>query len=77
MSTNKTARAYTTYCFFHFKYYRYLEHVGINEDFEFGYRSRNEFERWYKIDPINLQRAKLLKNGVDDVSLKKMESNIT
>jgi TPP-dependent pyruvate/acetoin dehydrogenase alpha subunit len=62
--------------FFHFKYYRYLEHVGINEDFEFGYRSRDEFERWHEIDPINLQRAKLLGNGFDEDAIREMENTI-
>ena len=62
--------------FFHFKYYRYLEHVGINEDFQCDYRSREEYERWHKVDPISLQRAKLLKNGIDEDSLRKMENTI-
>ena len=62
--------------FFHFKYYRYLEHVGINEDFQFGYRSRDEFESWYAIDPIRLQREKLLANGLNEDSLQKIENKI-
>ena len=62
--------------FFHFKYYRYLEHVEINEDFQSGYRSREEFERWYKIDPINLQREKLFKNGFNEDSIQKIENTI-
>ena len=41
------------------KYYRSLEHVGINEDFNQGYRSRAEFEPWAKIDPLAVARAKL------------------
>jgi TPP-dependent pyruvate/acetoin dehydrogenase alpha subunit len=60
--------------FFHFKCYRYLEHVGINEDFQFGYRSRDEFKRWQTIDPIALQRKKLLKNGHQESSLRKIET---
>ena len=47
-------------CFMHLGYYRYLEHVGTNEDFDAGYRSRDEFEEWYKRDPVKLQREKLL-----------------
>ena len=46
--------------FLHLKYYRYLEHVGVFEDFKAGYRSREEFEKWYAVDPIDLQRKKLL-----------------
>ncbi len=46
-------------CFLHLKYYRYLEHVGINQDFQAGYRSREEFEMWQAVDPLRLQRARL------------------
>lgn len=63
-------------CFLYFKYYRYLEHVGINEDFKFGYRSEEEFKKWYKVDPINLQRKKLLKNGFSESEIKKIEAAI-
>lgn len=63
-------------CFLHLKYYRYLEHVGINEDFDAGYRSRDEFEEWYKTDPVNLQRKKLLELGYNDADIQKMERNI-
>jgi pyruvate dehydrogenase E1 component alpha subunit len=46
-------------CFLHLKYYRYLEHVGVNEDFGAGYRSYEEFEAWQAVDPLRLQRARL------------------
>jgi TPP-dependent pyruvate/acetoin dehydrogenase alpha subunit len=62
--------------FFHFKYYRYLEHVGINEDFESGYRSRKEFKRWNKVDPISLQRAKLIKYGLKEIFIQEIENKI-
>lgn len=32
--------------------YRYREHVGPNEDFDAGYRSRSECEAWRKRDPL-------------------------
>jgi TPP-dependent pyruvate/acetoin dehydrogenase alpha subunit len=32
--------------------FRYREHVGIAEDFDAGYRSREEFERWKARDPL-------------------------
>ena len=47
--------------FMHLKYYRYLEHVGVFEDFKAGYRSKDVFEKWKKLDPVRLQRTKLLK----------------
>jgi TPP-dependent pyruvate/acetoin dehydrogenase alpha subunit len=63
-------------CFLHLEYYRYLEHVGINEDFNAGYRSRDEFEEWYKVDPVNLQRKKLLELGYNEAEIQKMERDI-
>lgn len=47
--------------FLSLKYYRYLEHVGIYHDFKFGYRSEDEYKKWLEIDPVKLQREKLLK----------------
>ena len=55
--------------FLNLEYYRYLEHVGVNEDFECGYRSREEFEKWNEKDPILLQEKKLL----DQYHLQKSE----
>jgi len=45
--------------FLRLAYYRYLEHVGTNEDFNAGYRDRAEYEKWRKSDPVELQRKKL------------------
>ncbi len=45
--------------FMHLKYYRYLEHVGVFEDFKAGYRSKSAYDRWEEADPIRLQREKL------------------
>ena len=52
--------------FLHLKYYRYLEHVGVAEDFHFGYRSRQEFLKWKKVDPVSSARKYLLKNRVKE-----------
>lgn len=60
-------------CFMHLRYYRYLEHVGVNEDFDAGYRSREEFEEWLQKDPVSLQRERLLKNGVREEEIIKFE----
>lgn len=49
--------------FLRFKWYRYLEHVGVNEDFDAGYRSRDEYLEWLRLDPVALQRAKLVREG--------------
>lgn len=72
----KSVRSTNVPCFIHLKYYRYLEHVGINEDFDAGYRSRKEFESWYKKDPIILERARLKKAGVSEKGIKEIERKI-
>lgn len=62
--------------FLHCKYYRYLEHVGINEDFDAGYRSRDEFLDWLKKDPVSIQRNKLQVMGCSESEIGKIESEI-
>ena len=61
--------------FLHLKYYRYLEHVGVNEDFAQGYRDRQEFERWRANDPVELQRKKLVRLA-SEAEVKKLEDTI-
>jgi len=62
--------------FLHLRYYRYLEHVGINQDFKFGYRSEDEFNKWLKVDPVDLQRKKLMKMGISEKEIKALEEKI-
>jgi acetoin:2,6-dichlorophenolindophenol oxidoreductase subunit alpha len=52
--------------FLHLKYYRYLEHVGVNEDFHFGYRSKQEFLKWKRVDPLLVARKHLLEAEVKE-----------
>ena len=47
-------------CFLHLRYCRYLEHVGVSQDFDAGYRPRKEYEKWLAVDPLRVQREKLL-----------------
>jgi TPP-dependent pyruvate/acetoin dehydrogenase alpha subunit len=51
--------------FLHLRYYRFLEHVGINEDFDQGYRSRDEAKSWLEADPVATMRARLTAGGRD------------
>ncbi len=44
-------------------YYRHLEHVGVNEDFDAGYRLKPEPQERFLNDPICQLRQKLLKDG--------------
>jgi len=77
--TNKAIKLIKTTkmpCFLYLRYYRYLEHVGINKDFDVGYRSRKEFEEWYKKDPINLQRKKLLNSDMREEKILMIEREI-
>jgi TPP-dependent pyruvate/acetoin dehydrogenase alpha subunit len=62
--------------FLHAKYYRYLEHVGVQEDFHFGYRDRREFLRWKKIDPIVVARNRLLGAGISSNAINAIEQKI-
>lgn len=52
--------------FISLKYYRYLEHVGVNDDFHPSYRNRDEFNEWKKIDPIDLLRQRLIEADLED-----------
>lgn len=61
--------------FLHLKYCRYLEHVGISEDFDAGYRNRVEYERWRAKDPLDLQRKKLLQWYSED-NVRHLETEI-
>jgi TPP-dependent pyruvate/acetoin dehydrogenase alpha subunit len=45
--------------FLHCPCYRYLEHVGVNEDYNDGYRDRATLEQWQAVDPVVMLRAQL------------------
>lgn len=49
--------------FCHFQYYRYLEHVGVNDDFSQGYRPQSEAQPWLEKDPVSVMRAELVQHG--------------
>ncbi len=57
-------------------YYRYLEHVGVNEDFGSGYRPREEYLQWLQVDPICLQRKKLAALGMSEQGILNIEQTI-
>jgi pyruvate dehydrogenase E1 component alpha subunit len=60
-------------CFLRLHYYRYLEHVGINEDFDAGYRPKGDYLEWLKVDPIRLQREKLVTIGFSEQQIVELE----
>lgn len=61
----------TDNCFptlFHFTCWRYLGHVGVDEDYDVGYRSRKELEQYKKYDPVDEQKAFALEtNSVEGI----------
>ncbi len=63
-------------CLIQLKYYRYLQHVGIQQDFPIGYRPKEEFERWYKKDPIKIQRQKLIHLGCNEKQIADLENRV-
>jgi pyruvate dehydrogenase E1 component alpha subunit len=62
--------------FLHLKCYRYLGHIGVAEDFDAGYRSKAEYEKWLKRDPLTLQRKRLLASGWTETMLASEERQI-
>jgi pyruvate dehydrogenase E1 component alpha subunit len=62
--------------FLRLHYYRYLEHVGINEDFDAGYRPKEEYLQWFEKDPIRMQKDKLTKIGFSSEEIMATEQNI-
>ena len=48
---------YSYPCFLQICYHRYLEHVGINEDYDAGYREKVDW--WHTHDPVKSQRENL------------------
>ena len=49
--------------FLHLRYFRFLEHVGVCEDFKAGYRLRPDAETMRQHDPVTVCRDRLLLAG--------------
>lgn len=74
--------------FMHLTYNRHLQHIGIKDDFDTtgpapkggfektGYRSRDEYDRWLKRDPLIVQRKKLVTLGVTAKEIARIETDI-
>ncbi len=59
--------------FLYLRCYRYLEHVGVYDDFQAGYRSRADFEKWLERDSLALQRQRLLDQGCSEEDVRALE----
>jgi TPP-dependent pyruvate/acetoin dehydrogenase alpha subunit len=57
--------------FFECMTYRWMEHVGPNEDFQWGYRSREEAKPWHEADQV-----KVIGNLVDPVMRRQIEGEV-
>ncbi len=62
--------------FLHLKCCRYLQHIGIEEDFHLGYRSREEYQEWFKRDCLVVQRKRLLENGYPEEDIDRIEATV-
>jgi TPP-dependent pyruvate/acetoin dehydrogenase alpha subunit len=49
--------------------YRYKEHWGGGDDWDLGYRSREEVEKWREKDPLAKIRSQLSKISPKDIDL--------
>jgi pyruvate dehydrogenase E1 component alpha subunit len=61
----------------HLKCCRYLEHVGIYEDWNLGYRPLAERDEWKSKDSLSRQRARLLAQGFTEADIARIESDIS
>lgn len=54
--------------FMKLSYYRYLEHVGVNFDFEAKYRSESEFQQWLQKDPVTVLKNRMNAESVERIN---------
>lgn len=55
--------------FLHFTYFRFLEHVGPQEDFDAGYRRRPKLEELERLNPVIRFEKELCNNGYSTAEL--------
>lgn len=60
----------------HIKCCRYLEHVGIFEDWKLGYRGEDERRIWQDKDALRTQRQRLKQQGLSDSAIEAVEREI-
>ena len=57
-------------------YHRYLEHVGVNTDYEEEYRFTEDFQYWRSIDPVTNMREKLISTNCTPKEIEVLENKI-
>lgn len=60
----------------HIKCCRYLEHVGIYEDWHLGYRAQTERADWQAKDSLRTQRERLKQQGNSEADLETLEHDV-
>ena len=48
--------------------------MGVDEDFDLGYRKKEEYEEWAKADPVKIQREKLITLGFSEDRIRAIEN---
>jgi pyruvate dehydrogenase E1 component alpha subunit len=82
-----SALAHSRPVFLHLKYYRLLQHIGIRSDFDTdaappggfekaGYRSRAEYAKAQRLDPVRVARATLTRRGFSPIEIEGLEVEI-
>jgi len=59
-----------------FETFRSLEHVGPNEDFNLGYRDKDEVVHWLARDPVDISYNKLAKDLLQIANIKNLQTKI-
>jgi len=62
--------------FLYAPYYRYMEHVGIQEDYQFKYRSKPDDETLKRLDPLEHLQTSLLAAGVKPGELEVLTAKV-
>lgn len=63
-------------CFLHFPYFRYLEHVGVGEDFGAGYRPKPAPSELERLDPLKAAERMAAKYGISAKELDAVRSEV-
>lgn len=63
--------------FLNIKCCRFLEHVGIGNDWHWGYRDKDEVHReWISRDAVRIQRDRLLRQGMSEDAISRIDDEI-
>ena len=62
--------------FIEFSSYRWREHCGPNFDNNIGYRTKNEYQKWKKKDPLPKLRKHLIKNPIGKKKIELYEKHV-